>query len=131
MNVSVKLLLIEDEPLILMNAQTVLEDGGYICLTATDGVSGKKLIDDHIEQAQALITDIRMEGAQGWELARHARELKPTIPVVYTTGDSGADWPSEGVPNSIVLTKPYADAQLLTAVSQLINAAVGSQLLQG
>jgi len=126
---SVIVLLIEDEPLILLAAETVLQDGGYTCLTGTDGVGGMKLIMAHIEEATALITDIRMDGPNGWELARYAREVKPSIPVIYTTGDSGADWPSEGVPKSIVLQKPYAAAQLLTAVSQLINAATGDQLV--
>jgi hypothetical protein len=37
------------------------------------------------------------------------------------TGDSAAEWASHGVPKSILLTKPFAPAQLLTAVSQLLN----------
>ena len=37
------------------------------------------------------------------------------------SGDSAADWASAGVPNSIMLTKPFAPAQLVTAVSQLLN----------
>lgn len=37
------------------------------------------------------------------------------------TGASADDWPSMGVPNSILLTKPFAPAQLVTAVSQLLN----------
>jgi hypothetical protein len=38
---------------------------------------------------------------------------------------SGADadaWTSQGVPHSIMLAKPFAPAQLVTAVSQLLNA---------
>jgi CheY-like chemotaxis protein len=119
---SVFVLLIEDEPLILLAAQTALEDGGYMCLSATDGHSGLKLIDENIGKSVAVVTDVRMRGHDGWHLARHARALKPDIPVVYTTGDSAIDWPVHGVPNSIVLTKHYAEAQLLTAVSQLITA---------
>jgi hypothetical protein len=46
----------------------------------------------------------------------------PTLPVVYITGASGNQWPSHGVPNSILLQKPFAPAQLVTAVSQLLNA---------
>jgi hypothetical protein len=39
------------------------------------------------------------------------------------TGAAGSEWASQGVPNSILLTKPFAPAQLITAVSQLLNAA--------
>jgi hypothetical protein len=37
------------------------------------------------------------------------------------TGAAADDWASEGVPNSILLKKPFAPAQLVTAVSQLLN----------
>jgi hypothetical protein len=38
------------------------------------------------------------------------------------TGAAAEEWPSKGVPNSILLTKPFPPAQLVTAVSQLLNA---------
>jgi hypothetical protein len=45
-----------------------------------------------------------------------------SAPVVYMTGASADQWTSQGVPNSILLQKPFAPAQLMTAVSQLLNA---------
>lgn len=62
-------------------------------------------------------------GPDGWDVARHASELKPDIQVVYVSGDSAADWPAHGVPNSVIVPKPYAPAQLLTAVSTLMTKA--------
>ena len=59
----------------------------------------------------------------GWEVAQHAREIEPDFPVVYMSGAAAADWTSIGVPNSIMLAKPFAPAQLLTAVSNLLNSA--------
>jgi len=38
------------------------------------------------------------------------------------TAASADKWAANGVPNSILLTKPFAPAQLVTAVSQLLNA---------
>ena len=46
------------------------------------------------------------------------------MPVVYMTGTQGDDWASQGVPNSVLLTKPFAPAQLLTALANLLNAGV-------
>src|SRR3954454_15465544 len=40
-----------------------------------------------------------------------------------TLNTGGGDWPSKGVPNSVLLTKPFAPVQLLTALSNLLNAA--------
>jgi hypothetical protein len=38
------------------------------------------------------------------------------------SGAHAEDWASKGVPNSIMLAKPFAPAQLVTGVSQLLNA---------
>jgi len=61
-------------------------------------------------------------GPNRWELGRLLQE---TIPVVYITGDSAREWSANGVPNSIVLQKPFANAQLITAVSTLLNKLRG------
>ncbi len=42
-------------------------------------------------------------------------------PDVFLTAASADKWASEGVPNSVLLTKPFAPAQLVTAISQLLN----------
>jgi hypothetical protein len=37
------------------------------------------------------------------------------------TGAAAEQWTSQGVPNSLLLNKPFAPAQVVTAVSQLLN----------
>jgi DNA-binding response OmpR family regulator len=54
-------------------------------------------------------------------VARAAREVDPLFPIIYITGAASQEWPVWGVPNSVLLTKPFAGAQLVTAVSQLLN----------
>ena len=69
------------------------------------------------------MTDINLKGkTDGWEVARRAREIEAEFPIVYMSGAAAADWTSKGVPNSIMLAKPFAPAQLLTAVSNLLNS---------
>jgi CheY-like chemotaxis protein len=100
-----------------------LEAGGYTVIPTQVAQEALAVLEERIEELSGLITDIRLPGASGWDIARHARELKADIPVVYTTGDSAAEWPAQGVPNSVVVQKPYAGAQLLTAISTLLTAA--------
>jgi DNA-binding response OmpR family regulator len=70
---------------------------------------------------RALVVDVNLRGRMdGWEVAKHAREIDPEFPVIYMTGAGADKWPSLGVPNSILLEKPFAPAQLVTAVSQLL-----------
>jgi len=54
-------------------------------------------------------------------LTQRAREIDPEFPIIYMTGAKADQWPSRGVPNSILMEKPFAPAQLVTAVSQLLN----------
>jgi DNA-binding response OmpR family regulator len=57
----------------------------------------------------------------GWEVAQYARRIDPAFPIIYITGVGAPDWPVLGVPNSVLLPKPFAPAQLITTISQLLN----------
>lgn len=115
------LMLVEDEPLIRTALADALDGGGYVLIEAADGASAVTAIDG-CESLSGILTDIRLgTGPDGWDVARHARQRFPTVAVVYMTGDSAAAWTSEGVPNSVLLQKPFATAQVVTAVSTLLN----------
>lgn len=120
----VLVLLVEDEPLIVASAQDALEEGGYTIAAVDNGSDAVAFIDARVDELSCLVTDIRLgAGPDGWAVAHHARERKADLPVVYMTGDSTHEWHSKGVPDSLILQKPYASAQLVTAVSSLIVAA--------
>lgn len=115
-------LVVEDEFFIGQMVQEALEDGGYVVVVATNGSKGWALLEENGHDFSAVVTDIRAgEGPNGWEIARHARHLKPEIAVAYVTGDSASDWTAEGVPNSLLLQKPFTPSQIVTAVSTLLN----------
>ena len=116
-------LLAEDEPIIRAFAEAALEDSGYAVVTAEDGNETLAILDERALQLSGLVTDVRLgAGPDGWDIAHHARERKADIPIVYMTGDSAHDWAAKGVPNSLVLQKPFAAGQLVTALSSLITA---------
>lgn len=113
-------LVVEDEALIRMSLVAALEAGGYTVSDCSDGASAIRFIDASSD-LRGLATDIKLgSGPTGWEVAHHARKKYPDIAVVYMTGDSAADWSAEGVPNSILLHKPFPEAQLLTAMATLM-----------
>ena len=116
-------LVVEDEELLQNLVEETLSDGGFEPVIAASGEEAGTLIRGHKGRYRALVTDINLKGKMdGWEVARHAREVEPEFPVVYMSGAAAADWTSKGVPNSIMLAKPFAPAQLLTAVSNLLNS---------
>jgi CheY-like chemotaxis protein len=118
------ILVVEDDQLIQSVVEETLGSGGFEIVIAASGESAVELLDAARGRYRALVTDINLgrDSIDGWRVARHAREIDPEFPVVYMSGDSAADWASKGVPNSILLPKPFAPAQLLTAVSQLLNS---------
>jgi len=121
------ILIVEDEPLILASLEAAVVDGGYLVIACSNAEDARHQMEQPQRPIAALVTDIRLKGgdASGWDLAHRARILFPLISVVYISGDSGADWRSQGVPDSIFIQKPFADAQLVTAVSILLNAVGG------
>lgn len=106
--------------------EQTLESGGFDVVAAPSGDAALSLLINSETRFAGLITDIRLgDGIDGWALARQARELVPDICVVYVTGDSASDWSAQGVPGSLVLQKPVADAQILTGISTLLNEQGG------
>ncbi len=115
-------LIVEDETLIQLDLETCLQEGGFETATASSGKEALTKID--ASPLRALVTDINLgKGPTGWDVARRARELTPTLPVVYVTTVSSDEWRANGVPDSILIGKPFVHAQILTAVSQLVTAA--------
>lgn len=115
------LLYVEDEAIVSMVVVEALEDAGFEVKHFFEGRAVLGALKEGATEYRGLVTDVRLPGVDGWEIARHARELNPSMPVVYVTGDSVAEWSSKGVPNSIVLQKPFATAQLVAAVTTLLN----------
>ena len=116
------ILVVEDDQLVRGVVEDALTDGGYKVIAASTGEDAVKLLDGAEHEYRALVTDINLgrDRLSGWDVARHARQINHAFPVVYMSGESSDDWGVEGVPNSIMLAKPFAPAQLVTAVSQLL-----------
>jgi DNA-binding response OmpR family regulator len=116
------ILVIEDEYTLQSFVEDALTEAGF----ATEIFSSweEALTYQGGGKYRAVLTDINLKGTlTGWEGARQLREREPTLPVIYMTGAAADEWASQGVPGSILLAKPFAPAQLVTAVSQLLNAA--------
>ena len=119
----VRLLVVEDEVLIHLSIEDALAEAGYEIVIAMNGKTAIAELDADAALFKGVITDIRLGSKEtGWDVARHARELAPEMPIIYMTGDSAHEWASQGVPNSIVIQKPFAMGQLVAGISNLLNA---------
>ncbi len=117
------ILVVEDDELVRIVIHDCLTDAGFDVQTASDGAQAQACIRDG-PGFSALITDIRLgDGPSGWEVAGLARRLNPHLPVAYVTGDSCADWPRLGVPDSVLFSKPCSPGQVVDAVGRLIGSS--------
>lgn len=117
-------LVVEDDPIILMEVEDTLNDAGFEVVTAHHVPSAIKALQARLTDIRAVVTDIRLgAGADGWDLGRKVREASPAMPVIYMSGDSAPQWTARGVPNSLMLSKPFAPAQLVTGLATLLNQA--------
>jgi CheY-like chemotaxis protein len=104
----VKLILLEDDPLILLCTQDALAEAGFEVLPAISGAEALALLADSPDCA-VMMLDVRLaDPMDGWEVARRARSLRPHIAIIYTTTADSPAYDRECVPQSILLQKPYS-----------------------
>jgi len=118
------ILVIEDEDSIQTVVEEALTEGGFTTDVVASGEEALTLFSGGLRSYKALVTDVGLKGRlSGWEVAAKIRETDPGFPVIYMSGAHADEWASRGVPNSIMLAKPFAPAQIVTAVAQLLNSA--------
>ena len=117
------ILVVEDDYPVQGVVEEILADGGFATDILSSGEEALTLFRSGLKNYKALVADVSLKGRlSGWEVATQIRETDPQFPVIYMSGAHAEDWASKGVPNSIILAKPFAPAQLVTGVSQLLNA---------
>jgi DNA-binding response OmpR family regulator len=111
-----KLILLEDDPLILACTQDALAEAGFEVFPADTGAEALGLLSDEPD-CLVMMVDIRVrDELNGWEVARRARKARPDVAIVYTTTAESPDFIREGVDRSILLQKPYT-------LNRAVNAA--------
>ncbi len=117
-------LIVEDEPAIRLLLEEGFMDAGVEVMLACDGEQAIAKLNARPGGFEALVTDIRLgAGPDGWEVGRLARKLAPGMAVVYVSGDSGYDWPLNGVAGSAFFDKPFGLSQIVSAALKLLAEA--------
>ncbi len=115
-------MLVEDEKLIQGMLQEALSEGGFHPTVAQTASEAIELLKNKHAEYRALLTDIHLpDELTGWDICKNCPRTRPSFSCRPHDRSGAHEWASQGVPNSILLTKPSAPAQLVTAVSQLLN----------
>ena len=117
------ILLVEGEDIVRETLDTALAEAGFQVIFAFDEAEATAELSLNPALYRAVITDVRKaNGPGGWDVAQRARELVEEMPIVYINGEGTHDWFIKGVPNSLLITKPFLPAQIVAAVLTLMNA---------
>ena len=115
-------LVVDDDDQVLDVAAIILTSLGYHVIPATNPEAALEII-KYYRGIDLLMTDIVMPGPlDGWELARRAKQLRPDLGVVYTTGFADAALDDEARPGlGPLLPKPWRPDQLVGLVQRTLH----------
>lgn len=117
-------LVVEDEPLLRMDAMDLAEEAGFRAYGAAFADEAIALLKQH-DDIQILFTDIQMKGSMdGLKLAHAVRRRWPPVAIIVTSG--AARVAVEQLPErGVFLSKPYAPRDVMRTMRELAvtNAA--------
>lgn len=116
-----KILIVDDEKDVLVLCQRILETQGYDVKTANSGYEVIELTNQ--EHFDLLLTDIKMPGMSGLEIAQTLKQSDPGIICVTMTGFSTMDMAINAVKLGIdeFILKPFTPKDLKLAVTKALE----------
>jgi CheY-like chemotaxis protein len=114
------ILVVDDDPTILLSVAELLELEGYVVATASNGAEALEMtqrLEPHL-----VLLDMRMPVLDGWGYARSARRegLTPRI-VIMTAAHDARRWADE-IGAEAYVPKPFEADELITTVARLLQA---------
>ena len=118
-----KLLVVDDEPVLLLTFALLLQQAGASVLQAANGAEALRLMRQ--EQVDLILCDRQMPVMDGLTFLRSLRDEARCVPtLLFTNGMDAEDWTElEAMQVHRLLTKPILPRKLLTAVAEVLAAA--------
>jgi len=102
-----KILIIDDEEIVLDSCTQILKGSGHQVATATNGARGLEILRDY--QPDLVYVDLKMPGISGFEVIEKIRDLDPTVVTIVITGYATVSSAVEAMKNGAYdfLPKPF------------------------
>ncbi len=115
---SQKILVVDDEDLLLTMAEMILSSFGYKVLTANSGQKALDVVTSLAGDIDLIITDLVMPVMSGRELIEKLQIVAPHIPIICSTGYVRSSREEE---QGIYLQKPFTSQDLLLKVKHVLH----------
>jgi signal transduction histidine kinase len=113
-----RVLIVDDDPLVVTSTAAMLEDAGHQAIEALSGARALDMLRLGIK-VDVVVTDHAMPSMTGAELARQIRVQWPDLPVILATGY--AELPNGEQPDLPRLSKPYLQDELTAQIAKVIS----------
>ncbi len=114
------ILVVDDEAEFVEYVETLLRRQGYGHTSFSDSRRALEFFSTHSESVDIIVSDIRMPGIDGIELARRAARIKKDISIILVSGYSEKLVEGSSLPNvKALLDKPVTKADLLKAIESV------------
>jgi DNA-binding response OmpR family regulator len=107
-------LIVDDDPVITESLSEALEGPGFYVYTASDAFEAVRILVER--PVDLIVADIHMPLMSGFEFARQAKLMRPSMHFIFMSGFSPTEAP-EGL-DGIFLAKPFHVDELRRAVAQ-------------
>lgn len=118
-------LLVEDDESVRRMTRRALEDAGYRVVEAPNGHAALDLLGSDGAGANLVLTDVVMPGMGGRALAERLTQVRPDLPVLYTSGYTDGEIVRRGLiePGAAFVQKPFTPETIARAVRERLEAA--------
>lgn len=119
------ILIVDDEPAILLIMTQTLKKLGYQVTAADNGNVALDLYKEQKEEIDAVLTDVTMPGMSGLKLAQELLAISPDLPIILCSGKHVMAAMTEKHLNDlgvrILLQKPFTLATLSASIRKILN----------
>lgn len=113
-----RVLLVDDEPILLNTLSAILQANGFACRTASDGFEALRRLRE--TPPDIIISDLRMPNMSGFELLAIIRRRFPQIAVIVISGEFIINVESSGLlMNAFFQKGAYTTEQLIATMHEL------------
>ena len=117
-----QILLVDDDPAIRQFVLRLLEEEGYLVLTAANGVEAIELVNE--VKIDLLLLDLSMPVKDGWETFEQVIRITPLLPIILITARPNQFFPALASGVGALLEKPLDFAKLLSTIRCLLEEPV-------
>lgn len=121
MNNKLKILVLDDEEIVVTRLKAALEKDGYIVETFIDSRQAKERIEQN--KYDIVVTDLKMANIDGMQLFQHVKDKYPDTEVILISGFATLKVVKDALQSGVrdVIAKPFKISQIKELINKIAN----------